>query len=460
MELKSVADFIAAAKDAYIAGKFEEGDQYTKQAEALKKLDSLTPAQPEPQPEAKAAPVRLPLDSPADEPKDEIEPALKAAYVKRYGDLDAGTAQIAKELYDGANYMKLRAAKNADFKRYLRHGVADPQLARLMLLTPDQIIEAYAVGESVKHIKATMIESSDTLGGYVVAEDFRTNIISRLPGLTTVRPLANVITTNSDRVMIPIATGGDNRHASAVRVTWVDEAPTAGASATAWTWGQVGIPIHTVMAKLSLSRNLLEDAAFDLAGYIARQFAIEMALDEDAQFLTGSGAGRPQGVLNGTAASGAPFDSDVTTINSGSGSALTVNGMIAIPYGLAAQYRQNGGVFVFAKDTAKAIRQLADGQQRPLWADNIQQLQAGQPPKLLGYDVRENEAMPAIAANKYPIIFGDFSGYTVADRIGMSVERYMDSSTADTNSVVYYARRRLGGQVTEGYRFVVQKIST
>lgn len=455
-------EYVAAAKAAIGAGNLDEAEVLTKQAQALKAVSALEePPTPEPALAAKAEPVRLPFAAEPTQASDTQNAAIKTWAVKRYGEIPAAAEQIAAELY-GQHYSAVAWAKSADFRRYLRSGHADPRLASLVLLTPTQIMDAAASGLMVGEMKTTMIEASDTLGGYLVPEDFRAEIIERLPGLTVVRPLANVISTSRDRVSLPKATGGTSRYTGAVRVTWVDESPSgASASATNAAWGQVAIPVHTVMANTPLSRNLIEDAAFDLDAYLRRQFATAMAIDEDEQFLVGSGAGRPQGVLNGTAASGAPHDSDVNTntVNSGHASTLTGDGIVAVPYGLPAQYRQNGAVWVMAKDTVKATRTLKDSQNRYLWSDNNNNLAAGQPERLQGYPVKESEAMPAVAANKYPIIFGDFMGYTIADRIGMSVERYLDSGTAGTNSVIFYARRRLGGQVSEGYRLVVQKVS-
>ena len=79
---------------------------------------------------------------------------------------------------------------------------------------------------------------------------------------------------------------------------------------------------------------------------------------------------------------------------------------------------------------------------------------------MLGYPVLEQETMPdPDTGSNYPIIFGDPAGYTIVDRVGMSVERYLDSSTARENKVLYVMRRRLGGQVTRDWAFGVQKVS-
>ncbi len=68
--------------------------------------------------------------------------------------------------------------------------------------------------------------------------------------------------------------------------------------------------------------------------------------------------------------------------------------------------------------------------------------------------------MPAIAANAYPLIFGDFRGYVIADRIGMTIDRVTDTTTTGQNKVAFFARRRLGGGVVEPFRFKAQKLAT
>ena len=84
---------------------------------------------------------------------------------------------------------------------------------------------------------------------------------------------------------------------------------------------------------------------------------------------------------------------------------------------------------------------------------------AGEPATLLGYPFLESESIPSVAANSFPVIFGDFKGYMIVDRVGMSVERAEDTTTKGTNTVALFARRRLGGQVIEPWRFQAQKVS-
>jgi HK97 family phage major capsid protein len=382
--------------------------------------------------------------------------AVKMWYQKKFGEVPAAATQIAKELYGVDNYEKLAIAKFTDFRRFLQYGdmATTPELKRMLVLSPTQILDAAAGGASIKAIKATMIEANDELGGYIAPEEFRSKLIERLPGLTVVRPMANVITTGRDRIAMPKITGGNARYPGAVRVTWVDEVPTGTEAATNATFGQVGLPVYTAMAHTQLSKNLIEDSMFDLAGYLSEQYAIGFAIDEDEQFLVGNGIGRPTGILIG----GSVPDPDSTTVSSGSATALLADGIIKIPYGLAAQYRQAGASFVLNKATLQAVRLLKDSTNRYLFTQNENNTAESILKEISGFSVKESEAMPDVAGNTFPIIFGDFKGYTIADRVGLGIERYDDSTTAKQNSVVYVARRRLGAIVTEGWRFVVQKV--
>lgn len=392
-----------------------------------------------------------------------VEPAVKLWAVKRFGEIPSAAEQIAKELYGSlaanGDYSQALYDKNQAFVRYVRTGAgeSDP-IARAIVLTPAQIVNLAAAGMSVRAVKANMVEGSDELGGFVTPEDFREGIVMRLPGMTVVRPRANVLTTSRDVLTMARVTGGNSRYTGAVRVSWVDEEPTATEAATNATFGQLRISIFTTMAHTQVSKNLLEDAMMDVGGYLSKEFSEAIAIDEDEQFLINGTAGRPQGVLNGTAANGGVNNGDVTEVNSGAAAALTGDGLKKVPFAIAKQYRSNSAVWIMNKATVQASALLKDGNGRYLYPQGDLTGQAI-PESLLGYAIAESEAMPDVAANVDAIIFGDLSGYLIADRVGMSIQRYDDSTTAKGNAVVFIARRRVGGQVTEGWRLAAQKIA-
>jgi HK97 family phage major capsid protein len=79
------------------------------------------------------------------------------------------------------------------------------------------------------------------------------------------------------------------------------------------------------------------------------------------------------------------------------------------------------------------------------------------PSTLLGYAVVENEDMADVAANAFPIAFGDFrAGYTIVDLVGLRVT--MDEVTSP-GQVKWIFRKRVGGKVTDNQAVKVLKIA-
>lgn len=393
-------------------------------------------------------------DAEDNESGEQVDPAVKAVYSIRFGSDEAAVQAVLKDLY-GSDYMHKRVRQQDAFVKYLRDYNHEPKgedhaLLKTVLVTPDLALKAVKQGLSVKYMKAAS-EGIDEYGGYAVPIDFQTEVIRRIQGVTVMRGRARTMTTSRDRVELPKLTGGDDQYPTAVRITWVDETPTAGTADTTPTWGTEPIDVETMMAETFLSRNLVEDAAFDLVAELTMSFGEGSGIDEDNRFLVGDGIGKPKGLL----VDGDTVPTGMTEVNSGNASTLTWDGLIGLSYGIAAQYRRNA-VWIMERATASAIRKMKDGMGRYLWEPNQQ---AGQPANLLGFPVLEQEIMPTIGAGTYPILFGDPQGYRIVDRVGMTVERYLDSATARINSVVYVMRRRLGGKLVEPWRWAVQKVS-
>jgi HK97 family phage major capsid protein len=459
----TVTQLLQEARQLVLDGKLDEAEQKKNQAVALKSIDDVTPKVDETK--------RLDFGDVKDEPEPQQVEALavKAAYVKKYGDMDGATTQVLKELYGTDNYAHLRTQKYRVVNHYLKSNiVTDWRAASMVLLTPEQVMAAIYSGVPVASgqysIKATMVEAQDTLGGVLVPEEINQDVIQRLPGLTVVRSRARVFNTSRDALSFVVRTGGTKRYIGNTRSKQTSESPSAGSYDSNATWGKVNIPVHVTLTKVPVSKSLLEDSMLDVLNDVLKpEFTSEVAIKEDQQFLTGSGSDEPQGILSGTGANAAPFNVDVATINTGSAAALQFDALVAAPFKLAGQYRTKKNpstCWCFTSTTAGLIAGLKDGTGRYLWAEMSGNNAVGNPETLRGWAYCESEALPEVAANTYPIIFGDWSGYRVIDRIGMSIQRYDDSALADTDSVAFYCRRRTGGQVAEGYKFVVVKVST
>ena len=125
-------------------------------------------------------------------------------------------------------------------------------------------------------------------------------------------------------------------------------------------------------------------------------------------------------------------------------------------YALPAQYRRRAA-WVMNSGTLKAVENLVDTNDRPLVGSltNIS-LAVGQPDVMRGRPIVVDEFVPDVAADAYPIVFGDLSGYIVLDRVGFSVQR-LSELYAETNITLLLARKRIGGYLAEPYRVKVMK---
>jgi HK97 family phage major capsid protein len=384
---------------------------------------------------------------------------LKALTTLRFGETEPAIKAIATDLY-GADYEQTRYEQHIAFGRYLRGGerTLDPKQHRALkaiILTPKQIKAAVIDGVPVTFLKADLSEAIDSLGGFAVPEDWRTDMIERLPGLTVVRARADVSPTSSDVMSKIKVTGGDAQHRNGMRVTWVGDTPAASAAVTNPTFGVEKTPIHISKLTVRVPMALLEDAAINLGGKLGEWSQDEFAVDEDEQFLVGNGIAKPQGILpegvNGLSLSyvlsgaASSFPTDTTQADC----------LVALKYKVARQYR-NGAIWVMNDTTVGLVSKLKDANGQYLWHES---LRAGEPATLLGYPVETSEAMPDVATDSYPIIFGNFSGYQIADRVGMTLIRD-ETTEAEQDIVKFMFRRRLGGQVAREWSFAVLKIAT
>ncbi len=456
-QLEAVLALAGMTEGAAPAAPLPEDEMIkAKVLDAIKALGITTPAP--------AAPIRPPYDfkpTPPTTEQPDKDSAVKSLPFLRFGETPAAIKAIAHDLY-GADYEIKRYAQHQAFGRYMRYGdrglTGEHHAAlKMVILTPNQLKAFVFSGGELSALKTDMSEAIDTLGGFMVPEDVRLDMIERLPGLTAIRPGADVSPTSSDVMTKVVVTGGGKRHVGNVRMTWVGDVPATGDAATNPTFGLEKTPIHISLATLRIPRALLEDSAFPITNKCSEWVADEAALDEDEQFLIGNGIAKPQGILPGSA-----NGLGLTEVNSGEADELTFSGAAgttgkginALRYGVARQYR-NGAVWIMNDTTASVVSQMLDGTGRPLWQPSVIE---GEPDRLLGYPVLTDEAMPDIAANAYPIIFGNRKGYQIADRVGMSVIR--DETTHSEEDIVKMVfRRRLGGQVARAWTLAVMKIA-
>jgi HK97 family phage major capsid protein len=288
---------------------------------------------------------------------------------------------------------------------------------------------------------ASLTTASDTGAGYLLAPpEMQTEIIKNIVEMSPMRSLATVRTIGSSSLKQPKRTGTG----SATRVGEIQARTNTGDPA----YGMLEIHAPEMFARMEISQQMLEDSAYDLLAELREDASEQFAVKEGLEHISGLGASNQcEGILT---------NADVSYTAGGSAAAITADGLISLFHAIKTAYARNG-VWIQNRGTLAAIRKLKDGQGQYLWAPGIV---GNVPNTILGAPYVEMPDMPAIAADAYPIAFGDFKrGYAVVDRIAISFQT--DYTTgADSGLVIFRARKRTGGGVRQAEAFRKLKIAT
>lgn len=299
-------------------------------------------------------------------------------------------------------------------------------------------------------------ETIDTAGGFLIPEDFTERLVQKLAVNVIIRQLATVLTSSRDVLTMPrINYSADNLHVIPGRPTATGEVPASSTAArvTDQTYGKVEINVNTVMMTQLISNDFLDDQQFDVLSWTADKFAEEYGLYEDNKFINGSGANEAFGLITAVGSNAA---SQIPQFNSGTASSpyFTFAGVVNMEGQLPPQYEKNAR-WLANKAAYAYIRQIADSQGRPLWPIYTQVSPLGAlPTELLDYPILKSQFMPdSTVTSNVSTILGDFKGYYIVDRIGLSIQRLMEVY-AEVNATSIVARKRFGGQVVEPWRMV------
>lgn len=266
---------------------------------------------------------------------------------------------------------------------------------------------------------------TDSEGGYLVPDEFERTLIEALEEENIFRRIATVIHSNSGDRKIPVV-------ASKGTAGWIDEEGLYPESDD--SFGQLSLGAYKLGTMIKISEELLNDSAFDMEGYITREFARRIGTKEEEAFFKGDGTGKPLGLLADTGGA----DIGVTT----TGASITADDVIDLYYSLRVPYRKKAK-WIMNDSTVSALRKLKDQNGQYLWQPS---LVAGTPNTILGCEVISSPFMPSIAAGEKAIAFGDYSYYWIADRQGRTFKR-LNELFATTGQVGFLGAQRVDGKL-------------
>lgn len=279
--------------------------------------------------------------------------------------------------------------------------------------------------------------NNDPSGGYMAPPEMASEFIRDLVEFSPMRSVASIRATAAPSVVYPTRT-------SITNAKWKGETQDREASEPAF--GQTEIPVREINTFVEVSNQLLADSGGDAEREVRLALAEDFGQKEAAAFVNGSGVLDPEGLMTHAAIPYTP---------NGHATNLSPDALINLLYALPATYR-NAGAWGMNASTLATIRKLKDGDGRFLWQPSYA---AGQPETILGRPVVEMIDMPDPASGAFPIIYGDFSGYRIVDRVSLSV--LVDPYSRATNGITrFHATRRVGGRVIQAAKFRKLRMAT
>lgn len=313
-------------------------------------------------------------------------------------------------------------------------------------------LESRAASGPRERRAAQTVTSTGSAGGFALPEVIERAIARLSVDISPIRQISTVRTVGSPDYKELFDVNG-------AAFEWVGEAGARSQTNTP-DLAEVAPTFGTASAKPQASEESLDDLFFDVENWLISSAAEAIAQGEGTAFVSGNGTNRPTGFLAGptpvATADAARAFGTLQYIASGQAAAMPTSADIFydVIYSLRARYRANAR-WVTSKLVLSALRKYKDSQNQYLWQPSLKE---GEPATFMGYGITEAEDMPAVAANAFPLAFGDFrEGYLIADRVGMRMTR--DEITTP-GFVKFYIRKRVGGRLRNTQAIKLLKIAT
>lgn len=287
-------------------------------------------------------------------------------------------------------------------------------------------VQAWLTGDKQK--LQVLVEGTGSRGGFLVPDDYADMIVEDIRDASTMRGLADVMTTTSDTLHLP-------NLASRPQAAFRSEAAVKQTSTV--DFGENVFTPYSIATIVGLSNELVADAQLgvgaSIVNKVAEYMATAIAEREDRAFWTGNGTGQPTGISTYT----------LGTMSGGITDTTRADALIQTYFRLPQGYR-NRAVWAASSATLERMRSLKDSQNNYLMGA----ITGTATPTILG--------RPVVEANwvaNGTVYFGDFSYYVIVDREGLEVrvsdEAVVASTSAFENNLTYVrVEKRVDGELT------------
>jgi HK97 family phage major capsid protein len=318
------------------------------------------------------------------------------------------------------------------FGQYLRTGIGNADIAGL---------------------KFAQTEGTPSAGGYAVPDTFRARLTEGRSAFGGFMNLAEQITTPDGRpmpwptIIAAVSTEADIAAEGAASAAGADLV-FGEASLGAYKYTSTG----TGNVALKVSVELLQDAQFDVAAFVARRLGERIARKQAYDLVRGSGSSEPLGIMYGT-------DGDVATA---SGSVPTYAKLNSLVHALNPAYRESGATFILNDTTLGVLEQIVDTIGRPILTQLTQGIESGpsgrQRGLLLGYPYTIDQAIANLSNDVQGIGFGNWSAAYVVRHV--RDVQILVNPYSTVGYVQYDAWARMDGTVQDAAAYVTMEGTT
>jgi HK97 family phage major capsid protein len=200
-------------------------------------------------------------------------------------------------------------------------------------------------------------------GGYLINPQMAANIESMLSSTASLRSISNVVQIDASSYDVII----DNTD---VGSGWQSEISAMSETSTP-NINRISIKLNDLSAMPKASQRLLDDAAFDVEGWLSHKIATRFIRAEASAFINGTGIDQPKGIMLPNKVANASWTwGNLGYIPTGAASDFAstnpIDCIVSLVYALAADYRANA-TFVMNSKTAGAVRKIKDTEGRMVW---------------------------------------------------------------------------------------------
>ena len=312
-------------------------------------------------------------------------------------------------------------------------------------------LTAKAANDDFETRAVQTVTSTGSAGGFALPEIIERAIARLSVDISPIRQIATVRTVGSPDYKELFDVNG-------AAFEWLGEAATRNQTNTP-DLAEVAPTFGLASARPRASEESLDDLFFNVEQWLIESAAEAIAAGEGTAFVSGNGTNRPTGFLAGptpvTTADASRAFGTLQYVASGQAAAMPTSAdtFIDMVYSMRARYRANAR-WVTSKAVLSALRKYKATDNQYLWQPS---LSLQQPATFMGFPIVEAEDMPAVAANAFPLAFGDFrEGYIIADRVGMRMTR--DDITVP-GFVQFYIRKRVGGKIRNSQAIKLLKVA-